>query len=719
MSSRLLERLMRPFKDSIRGQILSILMAMLLFGALVLALVFYIAAMRNAKGQMQNSYEATAGMIAGLSAYDFQFNKAGLKDTVDTLIESDENVLWAEFVDKGGMVLQQGGRSLTKAPYDIVGSLPEETATTPIDTPEGKGFLIRSPIIVETTQAEDFGEFGFSPATEEAESALTVLGELRLVVGLKPLAELQKNYLISGSVTVFLTFLVGLVVALTLTKYLVAPIGRLMGYAKTIAEGDLTGSEERSTREDELGRLHQSFQAMSSNLGAMIFRIRTAFQAVQKDTDTVGRVLEDNLDRNREQMTHTDQVVDRISSIQGAVEEVVHLMEGLSQLAEEVSSSVLEMVTSIEEIASIAEGLTESVNTSASTLTQSVSSTREIEASAMKLNQFVEETSAAMTEMESTIRQVESNAIETKKATEAVQDAATSGTEAVEHSETVIKQLQESFTATVSAMKTLGQRSEEVGNILEVIDEVMDQTHLLALNAAIIAAQAGEHGKSFAVVAGEIRALAEKTSHSTREISTIIDSVQNEVQRSVSAVSSQSQLVEQSVAVTRETRTALNRIQDSVDPSLSMVQEIARATGEQARGAVSIVKSTETLRDLSHQLQTATTEQRGGSEQILTEVDKIRSLAEEVKRATQEQSTGSTMIRQAMEKLTQAVGQVLQQTHTQRKASQDVERVIKDFSSAGESNMGSLQDAADQVGGLTRRAEEVAREMARFRTKEG
>ena len=75
--------------------------------------------------------------------------------------------------------------------------------------------------------------------------------------------------------------------------------------------------------------------------------------------------------------------------------------------------------------------------------------------------------------------------------------------------------------------------------------------------------------------------------------------------------------------------------------------------------------------------------------------------------------------RELLEKLTQAVGQVLQQTHTQRKASQDVERVIKEFSTASKSNMESLQDAANQVGALARRAEEVAREMARFRTREG
>jgi len=714
MSNRLRDRILRPLRDSIRGQILTALVSLLVFCALVLALLFGVMGTMKAKQQIQDSYEATASMVASLSAYDFQFNKSGLKETVEALLEADGNIIWAEFVDTTGRRIDGKG---------VLGEAPEE-ARRPLQgmgthvQEIGVGILVRAPILVERSQSGGFSELGFEQPAASGTAERRAVGELRLVVGLVALEELKRSYWVFGFLAVLATFAVGAIVAWAIAKYLVAPIAHISAYAQKIAEGDLSVKGEAGTRRDELGRLLLSFEAMAGNLSAMIMRIRTAFQGVQKDTESLSTILEKNLENNRDQVGKTEEVQESLGSIQTSSSEVAGLMEGLSQLAEEVSSSVLQMVANIDQIAQNAEGLTDAVNTAASTLTENVASTREIETSAATLNQYVEETSTAMAEMEGTIRQVEQNATETKKATEAVMKEARSGSDAVEHSEGVIRQLQESFSSTVDAVRLLGQRSEEVGNILSVIDEVMEQTHLLALNAAIIAAQAGEHGKSFAVVAGEIRALAEKTSLSTREIAEIISSVQTEVQAAVESVSAQSALVEQTVEVTSDTRTALGRIKASVAPSLSMVQEIARATGEQARAAEGIVKSTETLRDLSHQLQHATSEQRGGSEQVLEATDRIRSLADEVKRATREQSAGSTLIRQAMESLTNSAGQVLQQMQQQGAASQEVERLMETFSAANRSNMSSLQEASDQVEGLMKRAETVAREMAQFRTRE-
>jgi methyl-accepting chemotaxis protein len=408
-----------------------------------------------------------------------------------------------------------------------------------------------------------------------------------------------------------------------------------------------------------------------------------------------------------------------MEAIQRAVGEVTHFMEGLSGLAEEVSSSVLEMIASIDEIASHTDGLTESVNTVASTLTQNVAAIREIDSSAENLNRFVEETSSSMTEMEASIRQIEENAAATRKATEQVADEAESGTRAMEHASASILKLQASFESTHEVMKLLGRRSEEVGNILSVIDEVMEQTHLLALNAAIIAAQAGEHGKSFAVVAGEIKDLAGKTSISTREIAALIDAVQRDVHQAVEAVSSQRAIVDQTVAVSHETRQVFGRIQSAVRPSLRMVQEIARNTAEQARGAAGIVKATQQLSDLAHHLRRGTQEQTIGSEQILEAVGRMRLLSEEMKRATGEQNEGSALIREAMDRLTAAVADVMAQTQSQAKAGREVERNMQVFRSANRASVLSIQEAAEQVEALAQKAEEVGRGMGRFHTEEG
>lgn len=718
MNKRILERLPRAVRDSIRGQLMTLLVGMLFLGAILLAFVFYFQARASYKGQMTQSSRLAGTMVAGLSAYDFQFNRTGLKNTLGTFAESDPNILWAEFVDASGTSLERATTALREPPYGTLGPAPTEATVSPIATAQGAALLVRAPVLASADAGgQSSPEMGFGEAPQAGAEGGKLLGELRFVAGLKGLAELRKAYALFGTVVVLLTLLVGVFVSLVLTRYLLSPVERLSDFARKIAEGNLAATSQDTSRQDELGRLAAVFQAMGSNLSAMVRQVRSAFQAMQGDTESVRTVLNENLESNRGLAESTQQVAGRMQAIQKSVEAVSSLMEGLSQIAEEVSSSVIEMITSIEEIASNAEGLTEAVNTSASTLTQSVASTRQIAASADTLNRFVEDTSAAMTQMEGSIRQVEQNAAETRKATETVLREAHDGSRAMERSEATIGQLQASFASTVEVMRILDQKSEEVGNILSVIDEVMDQTHLLALNAAIIAAQAGEHGKPFAVVAGEIRALAEKTSLSTREIADLIDSVQREVQRAVDAVSAQTNLVEQAVEVSREGRAALDRIQGSVQTSMKMAQEIARATSEQSKGATGIVKSSDQVRDLTHQLKRATQEQRAGSEQILSAVNRIRSLAEEAKRATREQSTGSAIIRTAMDDLTASVGKVMGQTRSQTEASRDVETFMAGVSAAGRSNVAGLQAAAEQVEALARRAEELGRELARFRTE--
>jgi methyl-accepting chemotaxis protein len=693
---------------------------MLFFGALLLAVVFYFQARASYLRQMSQSSMLAGTMVAGLSAYDFQYNRSGLKSTLETLVGSDKNVLWAEFVDPAGVPLERAQAALSAPPYGALGGIPPETTVGQVDTPAGQGLLVRAPVLSSSSSGEGASTemgFGMEMGAGPAAGTPQILGELRLVVGLSGLNQLRRGYILFGAFIVGLTLVLGSFISVGLTRYLLQPVERMSAFAVKIAEGNLSATYEDTERRDELGRLAASFKTMSTNLSTMVRQTRTVFQGMHGETELVRKVLHQNVESNRGMSESTREAAERVAAIQKSAEAVSGVMEGLSQIAEEVSSSVIEMISNIEEIASNAEGLTEAVNTSATTLTQSVAATRQIATSVDTLNRFVEDTSSAMTQMEGSIRQVEQNASETRKATEEMQREAQEGSRAMERSDATIGQLQASFAATVEVMRGLDQKSEEVGNILSVIDEVMEQTHLLALNAAIIAAQAGEHGKPFAVVAGEIRALAEKTSLSTREISGLIESVQKEVQRAVDAVSAQTDLVEQAVAVARDTRAALERIQGSVQTSMRMAQEIARATSEQAKGASGIVRSSEQVRDLTHQLKRATQEQKAGSEQILSAVNRIRGLAEEAKRATREQTAGSSIIRTAMDDLTANVSKVMVQVRAQTEASKDVEKVVTGISTAGRSNVAGLQAAVEQVEALSHRAEELGQELARFRTE--
>ncbi|MEJ2366754.1 MAG: HAMP domain-containing methyl-accepting chemotaxis protein [Acidobacteriota bacterium] len=699
---------------SIRGQILLVLIVLLFLGSVSQAVLFYVKARSVALSQIRESYKSLGLMVGGLSAYDIQFNKEGLQRTLESMTKNDSNLLWVEFADDAGQAIKQGGE-LKSSPYKNLGALVDRETLSYIPTPTGRALLVRVPIKASAPSAS-IGELGFPAPSAPAANAKTNLGELRLVVSLGALSTLKRSYLIFGVLAVLVVLLLGTFLSYLVTRYLVAPIYKLSSLAQEIASGNLRVSEEAARRHDELGRLTTTFKEMAGNLSGMIGQIRGAFQRVEEDTNTFRVHLGHTLENTGTQDAAAQQVAAHISAIQDSVKEVSGLMEGLSQLSEEVSASVLEMVASIDQIAASADGLTESVNQAQETLSQNVQGIQRIDDSAETLNRFVEETSAAITEMESNILQIKQNVEDTRKATEDAVREAEGGVQVVERSTGSIEALQGSFGRTVETMKHLGERSEEIGNVLAVIDEVMEQTHLLALNAAIIAAQAGEHGKAFAVVADEIRDLAEKTSVSTREISEIISTVQKEVQQAVTAVSSQSDVVAETVKASGETGSSFKRIRQSVEPTMQMVQEIVRATEEQSKGATAIVRSIDQVRELTHQLREATREQSSGSQEILEAVKRIRSLSEEVKRATREQSTGSNLIRQAMDQLTNAVSGVMSQTRTQTEATGGAESSLEGFREASRASVQNIQEASKQVESLAERADEVRREMDRFRT---
>lgn len=722
---------------SIRNQVISLIVVLSFFLSLLLATVFYTRAKAISLSQMKESYISLATMVGSSAAYDLQFNKKAIPELAKKMVDADPNILWVEFVDQDSSEITGEGalsksiagqglgdiKSCRGACHDIAShpQLKEKlagneglTTAREVKTPQGNALLVIGVIQGKTEAPRENPEFGFEPAPASTTKSAH-LGEIRIIVGLKALSALQKSYFLLGVILLVLATLIGGVFAYAFSNYLIKSIEAPIILAQRISHGDLSEYRTKISAKGELGALLTAFKSMAAQLASTIRRIRDAFEKVEGDTQGVKLHLEKTMENTQNQAEATEVVETHISSIQKSIKEVGGHMENLSQLAEEVSASVLEMIASIEQIASSADGLTEAVGTSATTLAENTAAIKQIDASAEKINRFVEETSSAMTEMESSIRQIEQNSSSTRQAVEIASQEAVSGVEVVEHTAATISELQGSFMTVSQAMSNLGKRSEEIGNILGVIDEVMEQTHLLALNAAIIAAQAGEQGKAFSVVAGEIRGLAEKTSLSTREIATLIDAVQQEVGKAVDLVTSQNTLVEETVKASEATATSFRRIQKSVQPAVMMTQEINKAIQEQGKGAVSVVRSVEQLRDLAHQMSRATKEQSSGSDQILKAVNKIRNLAEEVKRATKEQSVGSSLIRNAMDKLTSSVSSVLSLTQGQKNAAQGVEGSLTAFRKIAKENQDFIKESTKMVDTLAERAEEAGKEVSHFK----
>jgi len=203
--------------------------------------------------------------------------------------------------------------------------------------------------------------------------------------------------------------------------------------------------------------------------------------------------------------------------------------------------------------------------------------------------------------MTATVQEVATSTNETATAANACGKATAEGFKIVEHNLQSIHELDVAFQKTSDAINKLGNDSESIGSILDTIRNIAEQTNLLALNAAIEAARAGEQGRGFAVVADEVRTLAQRTQTATEEINDLIDSLQDGVKGAVSTVEAGHQKVGESVVNAGDVKKALETIQSSIESTIEMSTQIACATKEQTATANDIAQNIENVNIMATQ----------------------------------------------------------------------------------------------------------------------
>jgi methyl-accepting chemotaxis protein len=181
-------------------------------------------------------------------------------------------------------------------------------------------------------------------------------------------------------------------------------------------------------------------------------------------------------------------------------------------------------------------------------------------------------------------------------------NATQEGSAIVSHTTESIDKLSASIDQASEQVKTLENATDSIETVLQVITEIADQTNLLALNAAIEAARAGEHGRGFAVVADEVRTLAQRTQESTTEIRTMIEQLQAGASAVVVAMGTSKDTAENTVTQAQEANGALERIRDAIQRISDMNMQIASAAEEQSLVAEEINTNTVKIKDLSEQV---------------------------------------------------------------------------------------------------------------------
>ena len=448
-----------------------------------------------------------------------------------------------------------------------------------------------------------------APAAEKAGLLVGDIAELRVRAGRAAISDLNWviTVLVAGTIA---AAVLSLIIAVILARSIARPLQEMTESASRISTGDV--DVEISVKgKDEVGRLADSFRAMVLYLRAMAGAAETIAEGdlrydvtPMSDKDALGNSFKEMIASLRkvagELKGGSMQVASASSEIAATSEQSKRNVENSASAVEEITATMHEMSANIQNVAKGMQSQTASVAQTSASIEELLASIQKVAENSKRLVDIARQSSAVVV----------------------------SGKGAVEQSSEGVRTITTAMSSSVEAIKILGRKTENIGKIVEVIDDIAEQTNLLALNAAIEAARAGEHGLGFAVVAEEVRKLAERSAKSTKEIEELISGIQNETSGAVANVEKSVQVVDRAIRLSHEVEGALKRIEESVAEVVRYSQEIGAATSEQAKGCGQISKAVGKLNDITQEITASTDEQAGGVEETVKGMEKLREMAQ-------------------------------------------------------------------------------------------
>jgi len=496
---------------------------------------------------------------------------------------------------------------------------------------------------------------------------------------------------------------------------LIDPLTRMMAQAEAVSHGDLS-VDFNIISDDELGVLAGRLKAMGLNLRELIERVSASYEQVRK---AISEILasSDMVARGTEEQTAAiGDTSQNIGQVNQAIKEVSDNTEVLHSSGQETMQRSEEMIRLVEDVGVSLEELGKAVEISSSSIYQMSVAIKQVANNIEELNQRSDETSQAVLEMQKSISQVADSSRQSRELAERMRKSAEQGVKAVNETIQGISAIEDTVGQARSTLENLGKSTDQIGKILKVIREVANRTNLLALNAAIIAAQAGEQGQGFAVVADEIKNLADRVASSTIEIDQIVKKVQEDTTSVISVMEKSFAQVETGVNLSYEAGMALERIVKSVEQSFAMSSSISQATDQQVESAKKAASEISSIAELIQQIAVSTREQSKGADQMAKAGTDIKKFTELVLSRSRKQSEEAQKVQVAMENVEQMIKFILDSQHGQAEASERIVAAISKVKNTALRNAQSVSELDKNIAILNQQSEVLKGVLKQFRT---